>query len=136
MSVKNFDGELEIRGSASNFEINNITGPLVLNLTDMTTDPGKVSISHINWQKIYAQKKKLPFYILSNYHDVNFSFPENIKVNVNVTCVRGKLFSNLNIINSQTDSNTKDSFSGRLNGGGIPIYIHNENGNVYLRKEN
>jgi len=133
ISLKDLTGELEISGYASLIEINNISGPL--SLSSSITTSSKIKISHIKWIKPPVDKEKTLLYISSQSSDIDISLPGDLKATFNISSTNGEIYSDLNLVRRHPASNVLNNFSGDLNGGGIPITIITNYGNVFLRKE-
>jgi hypothetical protein len=144
LSVKDLNGEIEVGGNASHVDVSNISGPLVCNLQGITNGSAKLTISHINWQDInvirtnrITSRLKEAVYITSGEHNIDISLPHDLKATVKAVANNGELYSDLNLVPIKPDLTiaSKNSFSGELNGGGVPIYIRSVYGDIFLRKE-
>ncbi len=133
ISLKDLTGELEIKGAAVLTELDNVTGPLTLSSDAMTSS--KIIITHVKWYNSDTNPKKTSLFISSNAADIDISVPENIKATVNINTTNGEIYSDLNMVPKYPASNIPNNFSGDLNGGGTPITIGTNYGNVFLRKQ-
>lgn len=128
LSLKDLTGEVELSGNIPTIEINNISGPLTLIAGGLNL-PKRIVITNIIWQK-----NAKPFYISSLKDDVDISLPKELQTNLTVRILHGSVYSDLKLLSAKPSSD-KNIFLGELNGGGIPIYISTDYGDVFVRKQ-
>lgn len=133
ISLKDLTGELEISGAAAITELNNITGPLTFSSNAIYSS--KIIITKVKWNNNDINTKRTSLNISCYAADIDISIPENIKATVNINTTNGEIYSDLNMVRKYPASNALNNFSGDLNGGGIPIIIITNYGNVFLRKQ-
>jgi len=145
ISLKNLSGELEIGGTASIIEINNISGPLTLSGGGDKDGEGaseRITLTHLLFNQSAANDVTKPLLnIISRYANVDISLPEDLKATIQVDVPSGgELFSDLNLIPPKPVTREyvpplKNKFIGELNGGGRTITINAGYGNVFIRKQ-
>lgn len=128
--LSNLENELNVTSINSNFTIDNISGPLVLNTTN-----GNVEV------KYRELKTTKPISIVTVNGYVDLTLPASVKADVQFQTIQGKAYTDFDI--QSGDDNSGMTFpnmemfllNGKINGGGVKININSVNGDIYLRKK-
>lgn len=125
--IKNFNTEIEGSVGHNDVFIENVSGPIVLKNThgDM-----KVVFGQVNQDK--------PCSIISAHGDIDVSLPENTPANLKLESSYGDIYTNFNIAYNQPEELSKKSkgnIQGKINGGGVEMFIKSPYENIYLRKK-
>jgi hypothetical protein len=130
ITVSNFKAELEIKSEYGSVYLDNVTGPVVCNATY-----GKVKavFDQVNQSK--------PISIVATYSVVDVSLPESTKADVKLESTYGNIYSDISIIQEKRTSEEDlvdwggKTIDGKMNGGGVEIYLKSPYSNIYLRKK-
>jgi hypothetical protein len=128
ITISNFKGELELKSDYAGVTLDNVTGPVVCNATY-----GGVKA---NFNKVNQEK---PISIISTYSKVDVSLPENTKANLSLESSYGNIYSDLDIAYEKKGIDEESTWGGKnikgkVNGGGVDIYLKSPYSNIYLRK--
>lgn len=130
IKVKNFSSELEVSILNPGIDLENVTGPVILNLTngDINIDFGTVN-------------QNAPISINATNGIIDITLPANTPANIAMSTINGEIFTNFDI---DFERKEKDGLSyigggqkikGTINGGGVDIKLVTINDNIYLRKK-
>lgn len=130
VKVKNFSSELEVSILNPDITLENVTGPVILNLTngDINIDFGTVN-------------QNAPISLHATNGIIDISLPANTPADISMSTINGEIFTNFDI---DFDKKEKDGLSyigggqkiiGTINGGGVDIKLKTINDNIYLRKK-
>ncbi len=130
IKVKNFSSELEVSILNPGIQLENVTGPVILNLTngDIDIDFGTVN-------------QNSPISLHATNGIIDITLPANTPANIAMSTINGEIFTNFDI---DFDKKEKDGLSyigggqkinGKINGGGVDIKLKTINDNIYLRKK-
>lgn len=144
--VANFEAEIEINALGPDVQIENVTGPLLINATNGDID---VVFDKVNQDN--------PIDINATNGNIDVSLPSDTPANITFKGYNGQLYTDfkLNQELKQIKSKTKkskealffegkknsffnrsnNSIKGKINGGGVSINLKATNKNVYLRKK-
>ncbi|HKK45304.1 MAG TPA: DUF4097 family beta strand repeat-containing protein [Balneolaceae bacterium] len=130
ISVKNHDGEIEIKSKTSDINLRNVTGPVIASSTSGDADITFSSVSKANPTSIS---------LVSGYIDI--TMPASTKANLKLSSISGEIYTNMDIA---TSGDKKDmmrlggghEIDGSLNGGGVEMDLKSVSGDIYLRKAN
>jgi hypothetical protein len=125
INIKDIAGEIEIKSKKCNINLQNVTGPLVVNTTS-----GDINI-------VFSTVSGNPTAISSNSGNIDVTIPESTKADFKLKTYDGEVLTDLDI-EVEEDNKTRISgerIEGKLNGGGIEISIRSMTGNLYLRKK-
>lgn len=144
--VSNFEAEIEINALGPNVQVENVTGPLLINATNGDID---VVFDKVNQDN--------PIDINATNGNIDVSLPSDTPANITFKGYNGQLYTDfkLNQELKQIKSKTKkskealffegkktsffnrsnNSIKGKINGGGVSINLKATNKNVYLRKK-
>lgn len=129
ISVTNFKGELELKSDYASVNLDNVTGPVVCNATYGGV---KASFNKVNQEK--------PISIISTYSKVDVSLPEGTKADLHLESNYGNIYSDLDIaydkkgVDDESMWSMGKNINGKVNGGGVEIYLKSPYSNIYLRK--
>jgi len=125
--IKNVSAEIEASVKHNGIRLEDVTGPMTINSVHGKIEAIFSSVSQSN-----------PISIISVHGLVDVSLPSNTKANLKMEAKYGELLTNMDIEFNKTDDELR-SFSskvnGKLNGGGVEIYLVSNHGNVYLRNK-
>lgn len=130
IKVKDFSSELEVSILNPGIDLENVTGPVILNLTngDINIDFGTVN-------------QNSPISIHATNGIIDISLPANTPANISMSTINGEIFTNFDI---DFEKKTKEglnyigggqNINGKINGGGVDIKLKTINDNIYLRKK-
>jgi len=144
--VANFEAEIEINALGPDVQVENVTGPLLINATNGDID---VVFDKVNQDN--------PIDINATNGNIDVSLPSDTPANITFKGYNGQLYTDfkLNQELKQIKSKTKkskealffegkknsffnrsnNSIKGKINGGGVSINLKATNKNVYLRKK-
>jgi hypothetical protein len=144
--VSNFEAEIEINALGPDVQVENVTGPLLINATNGDID---VVFDKVNQDN--------PIDINATNGNIDVSLPSDTPANITFKGYNGQLYTDfkLNQELKQIKSKTKkskealffegkknsffnrsnNSIKGKINGGGVSINLKATNKNVYLRKK-
>ena len=128
IEVEGMKNEVEIKANSSNIDLENVTGPLVLNALNC-----EISIT------LSSLGQAGPSSITSTNGDIDITMPGNSKGNFILSCFNGEIYTNLEMdLDEKSEENLRRigggmRASGKTNGGGVEVTIHALNGNIYLR---
>ncbi|MGD8427547.1 MAG: DUF4097 family beta strand repeat-containing protein [Balneolaceae bacterium] len=128
ITVKNHNGEIEIKSKNSDVNLQNITGPVIASSTSGDVDITFSNVSTANPTSIS---------LVSGYVDV--TMPESTKADLKLSSVSGEIYTDMNIaIKGDKDNMMRlgggREIEGTLNGGGVEIGLKSISGDIYLRK--
>lgn len=130
IDVDGFSSELEISTLNEDINLNNVTGPLVLN-----TINGDVNID------FSAVNQSSPISISAINGEIDIKMPANTPANLKLGTMHGEIYTNFDV---QFDKSDKDGLThigggheteGTINNGGVEITLQSINANIYLRKK-
>lgn len=125
--IRNFAGEVEIKGTGSDIHLQDITGPVVANTTSGDID---IVFSQVN------QEQPMSISNVSGHIDV--SLPAATKATFDLSSVSGEIYTNLDIKTGGEEGDLRRmggrKIHGALNGGGVEISLRAISDNIYLRK--
>jgi len=129
ISVKNHDGEIEIKSKTSDINLQNITGPVIANSTSGNVDITFSKVSPANPTSIS---------LISGYIDI--TMPASTKADLKLSSISGEIYTNMDIATKGDKKNMMRLGGGRkiegtLNGGGVEMGLKSISGDIYLRKE-
>tara|TARA_R110001606_G_C15340903_1_gene646556 strand:- start:83 stop:1060 length:978 start_codon:yes stop_codon:yes gene_type:complete len=122
-SLSNFNGEVELTTSLSNFKLTDVTGPVSINSIG-----GNVTVD-------FDKKKPLKLYsIVTNNGFIDITMPSNSDVNVeaNGTAIYSDL--NFNVL-LDTESDGQQHMKLKLKRGNVKMKLEAGFGTIYLRKK-
>ncbi|MBI9055343.1 MAG: hypothetical protein JEY96_16080 [Bacteroidales bacterium] len=130
IKVKNFSSELEVSILNPGISLENVTGPVILSLTngDVEIDFGTVN-------------QNSPISINAINGIIDITLPANTPADISMSTINGEIFTNFDI---DFEKKQKDGLSyigggqkikGKINGGGVDIKLVTINDNIYLRKK-
>jgi hypothetical protein len=127
ITVKNFDGEIEISTVHNGVDISNSVGPMTIKTVHGDIDA-----------KLPASIKN-PISIVSVHGHVDVALPATMKTNIKLGTVYGEIYVDPDF---KIDMDRKEgdmvvyntNISGKINGGGLEINLSSTHNNVYLRK--
>lgn len=124
VAVNGISSEVEVKTSAGNISMKDVTGPITAN-----TSCGDVDI-------IFAKvNQKSPITIVSGASDIDITLPKKTKSNLEVSTSVGTFYTNFDInLDNKKGSNNRD-IKGTINNGGVKIKLKSSMGNIYLRKK-
>jgi len=128
--VKNFSSEFEADIMNPGIQLENVTGPIVLNVTN-----GDVNIvfGTIN--------QSSPIDIVAINGIIDVTVPQNTPANLMMSTINGEVFTNFDIDFEKKDKKGLSyigggsKINGKINGGGVDIKLKTINNNIYLRKK-
>jgi predicted membrane protein len=127
VEFKNFDGEIHVHSVHSGVRLNNAAGRI-----DIQTVHGDVDAS-------LGLPVKSEINIKSVHGHVDVALPLNTKANLSLSTKFGEILVDpdfkLEIEKVGDMVRYDDKVSGKINGGGLPIYLSSEHNSVYLRKK-
>ena len=122
-SLSNFNGEVELSTSLSNFKLTDVTGP--------------VSINSIGGNVTVKFDKKLPLKLYSIYTNngfIDITMPQNSDVNVEANAAA--VYSDINFkVLQDTESDGQQNMKLKLKRGRVKMKLEAGFGTVYLRKK-
>jgi hypothetical protein len=122
-SLSNFNGEVELTTSLSNFKLTDVTGP--------------VSINSIGGNVTVEFDKKLPLKLYSIYTNngfIDITMPQNSDVNVEANASAVYSDINFNVL-QDTESDGQQHMKLKLRRGKVKMKLEAGFGRVYLRKK-
>jgi len=127
LTIKNFDGEIEVSTVHNSVEITNSTGPMT------------VKTVHGDIEAKLPGALKNPISIVSVHGHVDVALPVATKANIKLGTVYGELYVDPDFkleMEKRDDGMViySTSLSGKINGGGGDINLSSTHNNVYLRK--
>ncbi len=130
IEVSNMKNEIEIKANSSSIELEDVTGPLVLNALN-----GEITV------KISSFSQAGPSSINATNGDVEITMPSSSKAEFKLSCLNGEIYTNLDMSLDQKNEQSLRRIgggmraNGKTNGGGAEFTIYALNGNIYLRGE-
>lgn len=130
IKIKNFSSELEVDILNPGITLENVTGPVILNLIN-----GDVNIN------FGTVNQKSPISIQATNGIIDITLPANTPANLNLSTINGEIFTNFDL---EMEKKGKNGLSyigggqhikGKINGGGVDITLQTINDNIYLRKK-
>ncbi len=129
--ISNLENEITVTSINSNFKIENIKGPLVLNATNGSAE--------VKYSEVKTSK---PISIVTVNGYVDLTLPASLKADMQLQSMNGEAYTDFDIKeeSSAPDMNLPGMnmfiMEGKINGGGsLKINIHSINGDIYLRKK-
>ena len=130
-SISNLDNEITVSSLNSNFDLNNIKGPLVLNATNGNAD--------IKYSEVKLTK---PISIVTINGYVDLTLPPSLKADVQLHTMNGEAYTDFEVEeeSSMIPDNSLPNMQmfhleGNINGGGpTKVNIQTINGDIFLRK--
>ncbi|PLX20255.1 MAG: hypothetical protein C0597_04330, partial [Marinilabiliales bacterium] len=130
VKVKNFSSELEVSILNPGIVLENVTGPVILSLTNGNID---IDFGMVN--------QNSPISLHATNGIIDITLPANTPANIEMSTINGEIFTNFDI-----DFNKKEKdglnyigggqkIKGTINGGGVDIKPVTINDNIYLRKK-
>ena len=127
VTVRNFEGEIEISTVHNSVKLENLTGPM-----NIKTVHGDIDVA------LNAAMKN-PISITSVHGHVDVAMPVSAKTTLQLGTSWGEIFVDpeFKIEFDKTSNGVKysDNVSGKINGGGLNVTLSSTHGNVYLRKK-
>jgi predicted membrane protein len=127
ITVRDFEGEVEISTVHNDVRLTNITGPM------------NVKTVHGDIEAVLGAALKNPVVIHSVHGHVDVALPVATKANLRLGTSRGEILVDpdfkIEIDRSGNYIKYNDKVSGKLNGGGTDIDLSSVHDNVYLRKK-
>lgn len=129
LSISNMDGDLELRTTNANIDLNNVTGPVVANSTS-----GEINVVYGN----ISQQKPTAISTVSG--EVDVTLPASAKTNLQLRSVTGEMYTDFDLaVKNEKDGMKKvgggNHIDGATNGGGVAVKLTTVSGNIYLRKQ-
>lgn len=129
INVSNFSNEIEIDSRFGNIELEDITGPALIHNVH-----GRI---HVKFSKV---NPKNPISITSVHGDVDVTLPAKTPANLELQSAHGEIYTDMDIAFSNNKENMRqisgNRIAGKINGGGVEIYLESTHNNIYLRKGN
>lgn len=130
--VEDFGGEFEMSALNDGVKLNNVTGPVFL---DLVNGDIEIAFSSVN--------QKSPMSIKTINGEIDLTLPASAKVNLELNTLHGDVFTDLDINIEKPEKKEDNGWflagssktNGTLNGGGVKLNISTINGNIYLRKK-
>lgn len=128
VTIKNIDGEIELKCKGADIELENVSGPIVANTTsgDIT-----VVFSKVN------QNQPTSISNVSGFIDV--TLPAATKANFMLKSVTGEVYTDLNLDLGEKKGLRRtgggQALKGAFNGGGVEISLNTISDDIYLRKQ-
>jgi lia operon protein LiaG len=125
VNVSGMTSEVDIT-NCQDINLSNVSGPLVLN---SISGEIKVVFTQVNKDK--------PINIANISGDIDVTIPASTPMNLEMSNLSGNMYSDFDISSQKKDDMRRvggGSIQATLNGGGVPIKLHNISGNIYLRK--
>jgi len=130
IKVVGMKNEVEIKANSSSIDIEDVTGPVVLNALN-----GEITVDFTS----FGQSG--PSSITATNGDVDITMPKSSKVNFKLSCLNGEIYTNMEMIMDEKGENSLRRIgggmnaNGKTNGGGAEFTMHALNGNIYLRAD-
>ncbi|GAA4470544.1 hypothetical protein GCM10023189_59300 [Nibrella saemangeumensis] len=129
VSVANMEGDLEIRTNNANINLQNVTGPVVVNTTN-----GEVKVVYSS----LSQDKPTAISTVSGPIDI--TLPGNAKANMKLRSVTGEMYTDFDLgVKNNKDGLARvgggHSIEGTANGGGVELQLNTISSNIYIRKQ-
>ena len=128
--VSNFSSEIEIKALMPDVKLDNVTGPVILDLIN-----GDVNI---NFSKVNQES---PISISAINGDVDVYLPSDTPADLVLGTINGELYSDFDINFDQKEKKGLsyigggNDIEGTINGGGVKFSVNTINKNIYLRKK-
>lgn len=130
IKIIGFKSEVEVKSEYASVVLNNVTGPVVLNVTY-----GKVKAV---FDKVNQEK---PISMVATYGDMNVTLPADTKADLQLESSYGNIYTDFQVA-IEKSTNDEDlepikakDVTGKINGGGVKIHLESPYQNVYLRKK-
>ena len=123
--VEGFTSEVVARNDRGDIILTNLTGPIVAE-----NDAGNVNI------RFSELSQSSPTSIVVVSGDIDISMPRDAQANITSKVNRGEFYTDFDInpIFEKNDRSDARKFVGKLNDGGVGLFLHNLKGDIYLRK--
>jgi lia operon protein LiaG len=129
INISNFSNEIEIDSRFGNIELEDITGPALIHNVH-----GRINV------KFAKVNPKNPISITSVHGDVDVTLPAKTPANLELKSSHGEIYTDMDIAFNNSKENMRqisgNRIEGKLNGGGVEIYLESTHSNIYLRKGN
>ena len=129
IKMTGFKSEVEVKSEYASVVLNNVTGPVVLNVTYGQV---KAVFDKVNQEK--------PISLIATYNDLDVTLPADTKADLQLESDYGNVYTDFQIALEKTGGDdlepvkTKD-VKGKINSGGVKIHLESPYKNVYLRKK-
>lgn len=127
LSLRNLENDLEISVLHNSITLENVTGAV------------SIKTVHGNVDASFGDNVKSPINITSVHGHVDIRLPATTKANLRMKTSWGEIFIDPQLkidVEKKGDMESySDSFSGKLNGGGLDVNLASTHNNVYLRKK-
>ena len=123
----NISSEIDASVKHNGIHLENVTGPMTINSVHGKIEAIFSSVNQSN-----------PISIISVHALVDVTLPSNTKANLKMESKYGELLTNMDIDFDKSEEELRSLSSkvkGKLNGGGVEIYLVSSHNNVYLRKK-
>lgn len=128
IEVEGISGELEISGRYNSVHLKDITGPALVN-----TVYGRVEA------EFSSLSQSGPTSLVSVHSTVDVTMPSGSKADLVIKTPYGEAYSDMNIEFPSAGGDgmrkVSSTIEGKLNGGGVELYLKASYGNVFLRKK-
>ncbi len=129
VTINGVEGDLEVRTNNARIELNQVTGPVVVN---STSGEVKVVYASLNQQKPNAIS------VISGPIDV--TLPANAKASLHLQSISGEMYTDFDLgLKNSKDGLSKvgggHTIAGTANGGGVEMKLNAISGNIYIRKQ-
>jgi len=129
ISIKDMDGDLEIRTNTASINLVNVTGPVVAN---STSGEVKVVYSTLNQEK--------PTAISTVSGAIDVSLPASAKSSLKLRSINGEMYTDFDLgTKSAKDGLSKvgggRNIEGTTNGGGVEIQLNTISSDIFIRKQ-
>jgi hypothetical protein len=130
IKVKNFSSELEVSILNPGIKLENVTGPVILNLTN-----GDINIV------FGTVNQNSPISLHATNGIIDITLPANTPANISMSTINGEIFTNFDLDFKKKTKVGLDyigggqKLKGTINSGGVDINLKTINDNIYLRKK-
>lgn len=125
--ASNITAEIEASTKHNGTRLENVTGPMTINSVHGNIEVVFTSVNQNN-----------PISIISVHGLVDVSLPSATKANLKMESKYGELLTNMDIEYNKSNEDMRtisSKVNGKLNGGGVEVYLVSTHGNVYLRNK-
>ncbi len=126
--VEGVSGELEINSNVGHIHLVDVTGPVTAH-----SSTGGINVEFV------SLNQSAPVSISSSTGDVDVTLPSNAKADVELKSTMGTVYSNFDLEVLREDGmkvvGATRKVKGRLNNGGVKLYLSSSTGNIYFRKK-
>ena len=129
LTIRNMDGDLEVRTNNGGISLQNVTGPVVANSTN-----GEIKVVYSS----LSQEK--PSAISTINGPVDITLPSNAKANMKLRSIHGEMYTDFDLaVKNAKEGLAKigggNNIDGAANGGGVELSLNTINSNIYIRKQ-